>query len=154
MTRWLDPSSVNVPASFADLNLSPLIARTLIRHGIREPDSARAFLDPDSYSPADAFELPGMADAVEKVNLAIRTREQICVWGDFDVDGQTATTVLVETLRALGADVSYYIPVRGKESHGVHIDSLAPILDRGVRLIITCDTGITAHEPVEYARAR
>ncbi|HEY2981553.1 MAG TPA: single-stranded-DNA-specific exonuclease RecJ [Anaerolineales bacterium] len=154
MTRWLDPSSVEIPASFADLNLLPLIARTLVRRGLHDPSSARAYLDPKSYTPAAASELPGMADAVERVTLAIRTREEICVWGDFDVDGQTATTLLVQALRALGAHVSYYIPIRGKESHGVHIESLAPILDRGVRLILTCDTGITAHEPVEYARAR
>jgi single-stranded-DNA-specific exonuclease len=70
------------------------------------------------------------------------------------VDGQTSTTVLVQTLRALGADVSYYIPIRGKESHGVHIESLKPIIDGGVKLIVTCDTGITAHEAIDYANSR
>ncbi|MCK7480947.1 MAG: hypothetical protein M0C28_29885 [Candidatus Moduliflexus flocculans] len=64
------------------------------------------------------------------INLAIRNKDQICVWGDFDVDGQTSTALLVQTLGALGADVVYYIPVRGKESHGVHIESLKPITRR------------------------
>ncbi|MBK8780539.1 MAG: single-stranded-DNA-specific exonuclease RecJ [Anaerolineales bacterium] len=76
------------------------------------------------------------------------------MWGDFDVDGQTSTTLLVQTLRALGANVSYYIPIRGKESHGVHIESLKPIIDGGVKLIVTCDTGITAHEAIDYANSR
>ena len=78
----------------------------------------------------------------------------ICVWGDFDVDGQTSTALLVQTLRALGANVIYYIPIRGKESHGVHIESLKPIIDNGAKLIVTCDTGITAHEAVDYANSR
>ncbi len=76
------------------------------------------------------------------------------MWGDFDVDGQTSTTLLVQTLRALGANVSYYIPIRGKESHGVHIESLKPIIDGGVKLIVTCDTGITAHDAIDYANSR
>lgn len=95
-----------------------------------------------------------MDAALERVSLAIRRRERICIWGDFDVDGQTATAILVETLRSLGADVTYYIPVRARESHGVHIPRLKEIIDYGAQLIITCDTGITAHEAVNYAQSR
>jgi len=91
---------------------------------------------------------------VERILGAIRNKETICVWGDFDVDGQTSTTVLVQTLQALQANVVYYIPIRGKESHGVHIESLKPIIDNGAKLIVTCDTGITAHEAVDYCNSR
>ena len=84
----------------------------------------------------------------------MRSNKPICVWGDFDVDGQTSTTLLVQTLQALGANVTYYIPVRGKESHGVYIESLKPIIDNGAKLIITCDTGITANEAIDYANSR
>ena len=70
------------------------------------------------------------------------------------MDGQTSTALLVQTLRATGADVIYYIPIRGKESHGVHIETLTPIIDNGAKLIITCDTGITAHEAIDYANSR
>jgi single-stranded-DNA-specific exonuclease len=153
-TRWLDPHPVDVPASFADLNLPPLIEQTLVRRGITTPEAAHAFLDPDSQPLASPYDLPGMQAAIQRILLAIRSGEQICVWGDFDVDGQTSTTLLVQTLQTLGADVSYYIPIRGKESHGVHIESLAPILERGVKLILTCDIGITAHEAVDYAKSR
>jgi single-stranded-DNA-specific exonuclease len=151
MTRWLDPQPINIPASFSDLGLPPLIAQTLVRHGIQTPDSARAFLHPDAL-PSTPF--PGIEKAVERISQAIADNEPICVWGDFDVDGQTSTTVLVQTLQAIGANVTYYIPIRGKESHGVHIESLKPIIDNGATLIVTCDTGITAHEAVDYANSR
>ncbi len=151
MTRWIDPPPVEIPASFADLNLPPLIAQTLIRRGIDTPEAARAFLHPDSI-PSTAF--PGIEPAVERIYAAISNNEMICVWGDFDVDGQTSTTVLVQTLQALGANVVYYIPIRGKESHGVHIETLKTILDNGAKLILTCDTGITAYESIDYANSR
>jgi single-stranded-DNA-specific exonuclease len=151
MTRWLDPHPVNIPASFSALGLPPLVAQTLTRRGILTLDSARAFLHPDTI-PSASF--PGIEPAVERILEAIHNNEMICVWGDFDVDGQTSTTLLVQTLRTLNANVTYYIPIRGKESHGVHIESLKPIIDNGAKLIVTCDTGITAHEAIEYANSR
>jgi single-stranded-DNA-specific exonuclease len=151
MTRWIDPPAVEIPASLADLNLPPLVAQTLVRRGIDTPDAARAFLHPDSI-PSTAF--PGIEPAIERIQDAIRKQERICVWGDFDVDGQTSTTVLVQTLQALGGNVVHYIPIRGKESHGIHIETLKPILDNGATLLLTCDTGITAYEAIDYANSR
>ncbi|HEX9331954.1 MAG TPA: DHH family phosphoesterase, partial [Anaerolineales bacterium] len=151
MTRWINPPPVEIPASFADLNLPPLIAQTLIRRGIDTLEAARAFLHPDSL-PSTPF--PNIEPAVERISTAIRNNERICVWGDFDVDGQTSTTVLVQTLQALGTNVVYYIPIRGKESHGVHIETLKPIIDNGAKLLLTCDTGITAYEAIDYANSR
>ena len=151
MTRWLDPHPVEIPASFSALGLHPLVAQTLIRRGILTPDSARAFLHPDEI-PSTPF--PNIELAVEIINEAIHKNDMICVWGDFDVDGQTSTALLVQTLQMLGANVVYYIPIRGKEGHGVHIESLKPIIDHGAKLIISCDTGITAHEAIDYANSR
>lgn len=151
MTRWLDPHPVEIPASFSTLGLPPFIAQTLVRRGINSPEEAEAFLHPDAIPPSI---FPNIESAVERINLAIRRDEMICVWGDFDVDGQTSTALLVQTLSALGAKVIYYIPIRGKESHGVHIETLKPIIDNGAKLIVTCDTGITAHEAVDYANSR
>ena len=150
MTRWLDPPHIDT-SPLSSLNLPPLIAQTLLRRGIQTPDSARAFLHPDAL-PSTPF--PNIEPAVEHILEAIRNREMICVWGDFDVDGQTSTTVLVQTLQALNANVIYYIPIRGKESHGVHVESLKPIIDNGTKLIVTCDTGITAHEAIDYCNSR
>ncbi len=150
MTRWLDPSPVNADALSA-LNLHPLVAETLIRRGIDSPEAARAFLFHDEIPPA---QFPNIEDAVEIIQRAIHQKEKICVWGDFDVDGQTSTTLLVQALQTIGADVIYYIPIRGKESHGVHIETLTTIIDNGAKLIVTCDTGITANEAVDYANSR
>jgi single-stranded-DNA-specific exonuclease len=159
MTRWLDPPQIDVPASLADLNLPPLLARTLAVRGLTDISAARAFLHPDELPPVPYPNLApasqgGISEAVNRTNLATRNNETICVWGDFDVDGQTSTTLLVQTLRSVGAKVVYYVPIRGKESHGVHIESLKPIIDNGATLIVTCDTGITAHEAIDYANSR
>ena len=150
MTRWLDPKPVNIPASFVDLNLPPFIAQTLVRRGITTPEAAQAFLHPDTL-PSTPY--PNIEPALDRINLAIDKGEMVCVWGDFDVDGQTSTALLVQTLQSLDANVIYYIPIRGKESHGIHIETLKPIIDNGTKLIITCDTGITEHEAVDYANS-
>ncbi|HNK62589.1 MAG TPA: single-stranded-DNA-specific exonuclease RecJ [Anaerolineales bacterium] len=151
MTRWLDPTPVEIPASFSGLDLHPLVAQTLLRRGIQRPEEVEAFLHPEA-TPSTAF--PGIETAVSLLREAIRRGDKICVWGDFDVDGQTSTALLVQMLRALQADAIYYIPVRGKESHGVHVDSLKPLIDDGAQVLLTCDTGITAHEAVDYANSR
>ena len=153
MPRWIDPAPVEIPASIEALGLSPLIADTLVRRGFTTPEAVRAFLDPDSQTLASPYELPGMDSAVERILSTIRRREQICVWGDFDVDGQTSTALLVQTLTALGADVTYHIPIRAVSSHGVHVPGLSEIIDRGIKLVVTCDTGISAHEAVDYAKS-
>ncbi|WKZ52433.1 MAG: single-stranded-DNA-specific exonuclease RecJ [Anaerolineales bacterium] len=161
MTRWLDPPLLDIPAAFADL--PPLLARTLVRRGLTDVSAARAFLHPEELPPTpypnlerapDGSSRGGIDAAVARVNLAARRGEIICVWGDFDVDGQTSTALLVQTLRALGAKVVYYIPIRGKESHGVHVESLKPIIDNGATLVVTCDTGVTAHSAIDYANSR
>ena len=154
MTRWFDPSQVDLPASFEVLGLPPLIAQTLVRRGVTTPEEAQAFLDPSNQLESSPYDLPGMEAAVERTLLAIRNNEPVCVWGDFDVDGQTSTALLVQTLTSLGADVTYHIPIRAVSSHGVHLPQLKEIIARGAKLILTCDTGISAHEAVDYARSR
>jgi single-stranded-DNA-specific exonuclease len=150
MTRWLDPHPIEIPASFSDLGLSPLIAQTLLRRGISSPVEAEAFLHPEKNPPS---QFPEIEKAVDLIQSAIRSGDKICVWGDFDVDGQTSTALLVQTLQSLNANVVYYVPVRGRESHGVHIESLKPIIDNGAKLLLTCDTGITAHAAIDFANS-
>lgn len=150
--NWIDPLPTLFPSLFPDLY--PLVAQTLFRRGLRTPAAARAFLDPQYYTPTPADQLPGLSAAVDHLEAAIRARTPICVWGDFDVDGQTSTTILFQTLQDLRADVTYHIPIRERESHGVNLPHLQEIIDQGARLILTCDTGITAHAAVDYARSR
>ena len=150
--EWFDPAPAIGLSPLRDLH--PLVSQTLIRRGMTTPETARAFLDPLAYSPALPTDIPGLSSATDRVAYAIQTHEPVCVWGDFDVDGQTSTTILVQTLHELGADVTYHIPVRANESHGVNIPLLTEIIDQGARLILTCDTGITANAAVDYARSR
>jgi single-stranded-DNA-specific exonuclease len=126
----------------------------LARRNILTPEAARAFLDPTCYTPASPEELPDLIAAVERVEAAIRSGERMCVWGDFDVDGQTSTALLVSTLQALDADVTHYIPVRARESHGIGQASLERVLDTGVQLVLTCDTGVAEHAAVAHAASR
>lgn len=154
LRSWIDPPPVDVSADFQSaIGGHPLVARILVQRGISDLAAARAFLDPAAYTPAPPEALPGMIPACQRIERAIRQGETICVWGDFDVDGQTATTLLVEALRGLNAKVIYHIPVRARESHGVNVAALAPLLDQA-SLLLTCDTGITAHEAAAYARGR
>jgi single-stranded-DNA-specific exonuclease len=152
MMKWIEHPTPSAPAPLPGLH--PLVGQALIQRGMTDAASARAFLDPDSYTPSPAGALPGLSTAAERVAQSIRAGDSICVWGDFDVDGQTSTTVLVQTLQALGADVTWHIPVRAQESHGVNIENLARIIAQGAKLVVTCDTGISAHEAVAYAKSR
>jgi len=152
---WKDPDLVNVPPQFQEaIGGHPLLAETLIHRGISTLPEALAFLDPDLYTPTAATALPDLQKAVDRLERALQTGERIGVWGDFDADGQTATAVLVAGLRRLGADVVYHIPVRHEESHGINIPNLQKMIDSGVEMLITCDTGVTAHEAVNYAKTK
>ena len=124
---------------------SPLLARLLANRGLTEPEDIRAFLDLEAYTPTDAHELPDMALAVERLAKAIESREPILIYGDFDVDGITGTSVLYETLKKrLNANVSFYIPDRATEGHGLNTASLVRLTSsRQIKLVVTTDTGIT-----------
>ncbi len=150
--RWTDALPSATTPSLPGLH--PLLQQILARRGITTNEKAEAFLNPALYSPASATALPGVEAAVERISAAIRNKERVLVWGDFDVDGQTATALLVQTLRALGLDVGYHLPVRSRESHGVNTQGLQEEIDKGAQLIITCDTGITSHTAADYARDR
>lgn len=155
MPTWLEPAPLPIPPALSQaVGGHPLVARVLAQRGMADVDRARAFLDPARYTPASPFDLPGMAQAVERIQRAIDAGQRIAIWGDFDVDGQTATTLLVQTLRSLGGEVSFHIPLRAEEGHGVNLPWLQRLIDDGVQLVVTCDTGIDAHEAVEHARAR
>jgi single-stranded-DNA-specific exonuclease len=150
---WIDPEIISVPE---ELRLAvggyPLVSETLVRRGIQTTEAAQAFLDPDDYLPASFQALPDFRPAAEITIEAIHKGMKICVWGDFDVDGQTSTSLLVEALEDLGASVRYYIPDRERESHGLHIEALRTLLAEGVELVLTCDTGVTGHEAIEFVR--
>ncbi len=151
--QWMEPEDLHLPEDYQEaVGGNPLVAQVLYRRGLRNLSTVSAFLDPNTYAPQPPEALPDIPQSVERIQRAIQQGEKICVWGDFDVDGQTSTAILVSTLQRLGAKVSYHIPVRARESHGVNVPALQVILQNGVQLLVTCDTGITAHEALHYAR--
>ncbi|MBU0512679.1 MAG: single-stranded-DNA-specific exonuclease RecJ, partial [Chloroflexi bacterium] len=160
---WLPPQGISSPSALQEaIGGHPLVAQTLARRGITDPEAARAFLDPAHYTPAPPSDLPGLTRAADRIEQAIQRCETILVWGDFDVDGQTSTTLLVESLQGCGANVTYHIPVRLTEGHGIKPEILAKFLTPNPltpnsltpTLLLTCDTGIAAHEAVEFANSR
>lgn len=152
--EWLIPAEVTVPAALREaVGGHPLVAEILVRRGIISPDEARAFLDPQYYTPASPEALPDLEVAAQRLVQAIRHGERILVWGDFDVDGQTATALLVDALRDLGAEVAYHIPHRLTHGHGVQPEVLQEYIAQGFSVILTCDTGIAAHEAAEVVRS-
>jgi len=159
MSDWIEPQDVDVPEELKSaVGGNPIITKTLVRRGTLDPAAAKAFLDPHFYSPASSLELPDLEKAVDRLLLAKQRDETVCVWGDFDVDGQTSTALLTSALRDLGFDVIHHVPVRGVESHGVNLPVLKEILYSGdsldVQLIITCDTGISSIDEILYAQER
>jgi single-stranded-DNA-specific exonuclease len=150
---WKFPESVNVSSELAQaVGGPPLVAEILTRRGIHTGQEARAFLDPDAYTPAPPTEMPDVETAAGHLLEAIRAGKQILVWGDFDVDGQTATALLVDALRGLDANVTYHVPNRMKHGHGIALPVLEEHLTRGFDVLLTCDTGIAAHEAIRRAR--
>ncbi len=158
MRIWVEPEETPVSEELRELvGGSEIAAQALNRGGLSNPAKARAFLDPDVYFSQENGELPGLEQAAERLNAALSLGEGILVWGDFDVDGQTSTAVLVETLNDLGGQVNWHIPVRAAKSHGIGVEVLKKYLEAAEnrpKLVVTCDTGITAFEAVEYARTR
>ncbi|MCY4020557.1 MAG: single-stranded-DNA-specific exonuclease RecJ [Chloroflexi bacterium] len=153
--QWEEPRAIDVPAALRDaVGGHALISEHLRRKGIRTPAAARTFLSPAHYEPASASELPDIERAVDRLQRAIRARERILIWGDFDVDGQTSTALLFSALKRKGAQVSYHVPNRFSEGHGIHLPTLVKKLEGGVNLVLTCDTGVAAHEAVDCARGR
>ena len=153
MTRWIEPGNVIVtPDLQRAVGGHPIVAELLVGRGMQDPAAAHPFLDPGQYLPTSASALPDLNRGADLLERAISAGKTICVWGDFDVDGQTATTLLVSTLKDLGADVSFHIPVRAQESHGVNLAVLEELITGGIDVLLTCDTGISAHKEVDYAQ--
>lgn len=133
------------------LNVSLLAANILCARGF-EFEDAKDFLTMDAALFHDPFLLNDMQKAVMRIKDAIDMKEKIAVYGDYDVDGITATYILFDYLKSCGADVIYYIPDRIDEGYGINIQAIETLKSENVNLIITVDVGITAVEEVEHAR--
>lgn len=133
--------------------LPPLLASILAARGIHSGDQAQQLLSPGGESLLSPLLMLGMDQAAARVRLALERGEQIAVYGDYDVDGITATCLLTQFLRTLGGQVVSYIPDRTEEGYGLNNHAIDALARQGVTLIVTVDCGITAAQEVEYARA-
>ena len=145
------------PALRAAVGGHPLIAQLLAQRAIDTPEQALPFLDPTAYAPAPPSALVGLARAASTLFDAIRQERNIFVWGDFDVDGQTSTTLLVAALQDLAAPqrIRFHVPNRFSEGHGIRRGKLDEILaDPSFQphLLLTCDTGIAEAEGIGRAK--
>lgn len=140
-------------AMASKLEIPPLLAMMLDIRGITKEEDVINFLQ-ENKDFSDPFLMKDMDKAVERITTAVENGEKICVYGDYDADGVTSTSLLYSYLRdSLGADVMFYIPTRTGEGYGMNKSAVDKIHSLGVTLIITVDNGISAREEIDYANS-
>jgi single-stranded-DNA-specific exonuclease len=135
------------------LNVSPVLGQLLVNRGLREPESARKFLAAPLSALHDPSQLPGVDAAAKRIHQAATDGKRICIYGDYDVDGITGTTILWRCLQLAGAkEASKYIPHRLEEGYGLNVEALRQLHRQGYQMIVTVDCGITSVAEAEEAR--
>jgi single-stranded-DNA-specific exonuclease len=133
-----------------ELGVSGALAQVLVRRGLAEPETARAFLAADELHPPGAF--AGIERAVATILAHVSAGRRVTIHGDYDVDGVCSTAILLRALRALGADVDHYLPDRAGDGYGLAAATVRRLAARGTRLLISADCAITAVAEVALAR--
>jgi single-stranded-DNA-specific exonuclease len=151
--RWDIASRIPSDADSALSALNPILRQLLYNRGLETEAAARHFLSAEVDFDTNPLQLHGMPKAVERIRLAIAHRQTIAVYGDYDVDGVTATALLVEALKWLGATVKPYIPHRFEEGYGLNPEALDNLKADGASLVITVDCGIRSLEEARHAAA-
>ncbi|HEX6491546.1 MAG TPA: single-stranded-DNA-specific exonuclease RecJ [Gaiellaceae bacterium] len=135
----------------SELGLSPTTAAVLARRGYEDPERARAFLE-GALPRNDPFELGDMGAACEAIRAAVSGKRSICVHGDYDADGISATALAILILRELGAEVDWHLPSRFDEGYGLRAETITRLAAQGCGLVLTVDCGVTAVEEVAEAK--
>ncbi len=136
----------------ASLNISTITSQLLINRGISDIQQAERFLSSTLSDIRSPLGMKGMKEGVERVQKALHNKEKIAIYGDYDVDGITSTSILLTFLKSTGANASYYIPERIAEGYGLNADAISKIAERGVTLLITVDCGISDHAELKLAK--
>jgi single-stranded-DNA-specific exonuclease len=150
--RWLIKLPVTPEANEALAAFSPIMRQVLFNRGFATDGRARAYLRAEADFDTSPFQMTGIPATVERVSYAIDHDEPIAIYGDYDVDGVTATVLLVQALRALGGNVQGYIPNRFDEGYGLNKEALDTLKAKGVKLVISVDCGIRSPDESAYAR--
>jgi single-stranded-DNA-specific exonuclease len=133
-------------------SISPVLAQICINRGIKTPEEISSFLNPHVSQLSDPFDIQGMKTAVERITAASKKGEKVLVHGDYDVDGLSATAIILRVLRTLGIDSHYFIPNRIEHGYGFSLSSVKLARQMGATLIITVDCGITSFEAVAWCK--
>ncbi|MDK9719419.1 MAG: DHH family phosphoesterase, partial [Trichlorobacter sp.] len=133
--------------------LSPVTAGILASRGLTEPQQVTSFLTPSLAGMLDPFLMAGMEQAVLRLLAARAANEHVCIYGDYDVDGISATALLVSGFMAMGLNVGYHIPNRMEDGYGLNGDALRLIKERGIGLAVSVDCGVTAIEEALLCRS-
>jgi single-stranded-DNA-specific exonuclease len=131
------------------LSISPAAASLFLARGVTTPDEATTWMS--LQPPHNPFLIPDMEQAVERLHRAVTTHESICFYGDYDVDGISATSVYLSFFRGLGAQVRAYVPHRIREGYGLNLDAVRRLHDEGISLLVTSDCGTTSHNEIALA---
>lgn len=150
--RWIIQSPLTAQASAELAHLAPPLRQILFNRGISTRQDAEYFLRAQLTFDDDPFLMKDMHKAVERIQRAIETGEQIGIYGDYDVDGVTSTALLVQALRALGGNAREYIPNRFDEGYGLNTDALDTLKNEGVSLVISVDCGIRSPAEADHAK--
>ncbi len=145
------PDDITVKALADSLNISEVLAKLLVQRNITGFFDAKSFFRPSFDTLYDPFLMDGMKDAANRVISAITNNEKICIYGDYDVDGTCAASLMYLFLKEFNANVFVYIPNRLTEGYGITTSSIDYIKQQGAKLIISVDCGITAVEEIDYA---
>ena len=138
----------------AELDLHPVISLLLVQRGIASADEVKKFFKPSLNNLHDPFLMPDMEKAVKRLNKALGNKEKIMVYGDYDVDGTTAVSLVYKYLRLYSSTLDYYIPDRYDEGYGISYKGIDYAAESGVSLIIALDCGIKAIDKIEYAKTK
>jgi len=151
--EYYDINEEAVKEISSKFNISNLLAKILINRDVIEYDEIKKFLNPTRNDFYDPFLLPDMEIAVARIIKAIENKEKVVIYGDYDVDGITSTTVLKQFLAERGLEVGYYIPNRLEEGYGLNKEAIEDIINQKYTLMITVDCGISGIEEIEFCNS-
>ncbi|OUP16334.1 single-stranded-DNA-specific exonuclease RecJ [Lactobacillus johnsonii] len=151
--KWQQRQANNLDQELIeDYGLTDIQAKLFALRGINTAEKIDFWLNADENDLADPFLMHDMEKTIDRINQAIDNGEKITIYGDYDADGITATSIMMDTLEILGADVHFFIPDRFKDGYGPNMTRYQEIVEDGTKLIITVDNGVTGVEEIKYAQ--
>lgn len=151
--KWIlkEPDPETVHELFNSLRISPITAHMLANRGLGDPSGAREFIEPSLHQLADPAAHSLLSETARHLLGSVQSGKKITIYGDYDADGICATSVLVRSLRELGANVDYYVPGRSEEGYGLNSEALSELHAGGTETVVTVDCGISARDQISHA---